>query len=226
MPHVSRLEALKKYRILDSEAEEQFNALVALAAAICETPIALISLLDQDRQWFKAKLGIEIAETPLDHAICAHSVRSGKDIFVVNKASTDPVFRDNPLVVEAPHIEFYAGAVLTTPENQRLGTLCVIDTIPRSLSERQLECLRIISKQVMYLMELRRSSLELLDKLGDLKILEGQWKVCMYCRRVEDEHGNWSQFESLFRRRTHAEFSHGICQSCFNVKMKNDTFDD
>ncbi len=226
MPHVSRLEALKKYRILDSEAEEQFNALVGLAAAICETPIALISLLDETRQWFKAKLGIDVAETPLDQAICAHSVRSEKDIFVVNEASKDPLFRNNPLVVEAPHIEFYAGAVLTTSDNQRLGTLCVIDTVPRRLSERQLECLKLISEQVMYLMELRRSSLELLDKLEDLKILEGQWKVCMYCRRVEDEHGNWSQFESLFRRRTHAEFSHGICQSCFNVRMKDDAFHD
>ena len=151
-----RLAALMGYQILDTEAEDAFDDLAKLAAYVCGTPIALVSLLDQDRQWFKAKVGLEVSETSRDLAFCAHAILE-PGVFQVPDALDDQRFSHNPLVTGEPHIRSYYGVPLVTPEGIPLGTLCVLDRLPKNLTEQQLEALGAIARQVMSQMELRRS---------------------------------------------------------------------
>jgi signal transduction histidine kinase len=156
-----RLAALRRYEILDTAPEEAFDDIVALAAQICRTPIALVSLVDEDRQWFKSHLGLSRRETARDVAFCAHVVLSRADLMEVNDATTDPRFADNPLVTDDPGIRFYAGAPMVTPEGHAIGSLCVIDRIPRQLTDEQRTALRILSRHAIAQMELRRRTREL-----------------------------------------------------------------
>jgi GAF domain-containing protein len=143
-----RLNTLRGFGILDTHPEDRFDDLTWLAASICGTPISKISLVDEDRQWFKSKIGFGVCGTPRADAFCAHAIVS-PDLFVVPDASQDPRFAASPLVLGEPHIRFYAGAPLTAPNGHNLGALCVIDRVPRQLSQDQLESLRILSHQVM-----------------------------------------------------------------------------
>ena len=155
-----RLESLRRYELLDTLPEQALDDLTALAAHICEAPISLISLVDEKRQWFKSKTGLAASETPRDVSFCAHALHQA-DLFIVPDATTDERFADNPLVTGDPSIRFYAGAPLLTPEGQALGTLCVIDRVPRQLTESQEQALRVLSRQVMAHLELRRQTREL-----------------------------------------------------------------
>ncbi|MBW4633932.1 MAG: tetratricopeptide repeat protein [Iphinoe sp. HA4291-MV1] len=157
---LDRLNALHQYQILDTSPEKVFDDFTFLAAQICRTPIAIISLLDGNRQWFKSKVGVTVPETNRDIAFCAYTILHPKPL-VVRNALTDSRFATNPLVLSDPNIRFYAGAPLLTPEGFGIGTLCVIDVVPRDLSLEQVEALRVLSSQVMAQLELRRNAITL-----------------------------------------------------------------
>ncbi len=151
----ARLQALLSYDVLDTPAEADFDDLARIASLICRTPIALISLVDAHRQWFKARVGLDIEETPRDVAFCAHAIL-GSELLVVEDATADDRFVENPLVKGAPNIRFYAGTPLADGSGLAIGTLCVIDRVPRALSEDQAEALRALGRQVVAQFELRR----------------------------------------------------------------------
>lgn len=176
----ARLDALRSYNVLDTKAEKAFDDLTRLAAEICGTPIALVSLVDESRQWFKSHHGLDATETPREVAFCAHAILDD-EIFEVSDACQDERFADNPLVTGQPNIRFYAGTVLTSEDKHNVGTLCVIDQKPRELSAWQRECLRTIGHQVETLLELKRHSKEK-DRLYDAHIRHSNWTT----RRRED----------------------------------------
>jgi GAF domain-containing protein len=162
----ARVAALNRYAILDSEPEQSFDDLVSLAAHICQTPMAMLSLVDDHRQWFKSKYGVEIKETPKDHSVCAHAIQQG-DLFIVPDLTKDERFRDNPLVIGDLHLRFYAGAPLINEDGFALGTLCVVDKQPRELNPEQKEAIAALGRLALRQMELRMNLRLLKDALND-----------------------------------------------------------
>ncbi|MFW5705433.1 MAG: ATP-binding protein [Bacteroidota bacterium] len=152
-----RLNALKQYSILDTLPEAEYDDITILASHVCQTPISLISLVDEKRQWFKSKQGLSASSTPRDVSFCAHAILNQDQILVVPDSRNDKRFHDNPLVTGDPHVVFYAGIPLVNPDGHSLGTLCVIDSKPRQLSDDQISALKALSRQLMKLFELRKS---------------------------------------------------------------------
>jgi len=176
----ARLSALERYAILDTIEEQAYDDITYLASCICHAPIAAISLVDAQRQWFKSKMGLAAAEMSRDIAFCAHAILSPGEVMVVNDASYDRRFEGNPLVTTDPHARFYAGAPLVTGDGEALGTICVIDLVPRQMADEERMALQALSRQVMAQLELRRHVVEL-DKLSNLDGLTG-----IYNRRALD----------------------------------------
>ncbi len=200
----ARLRALHAQRILDTAAERVFDDFTRLAATICETPISLVSLVDNHRQWFKSRIGLGVEQTSRDVAFCAYAILTPETL-VVEDALADPRFADNPLVTADPHIRFYAGAPLRTAEGHALGTLCVIDTQPRLLSAMQREALEILRGAVIAQIELRRAR-------EDLNAAASLLRMCAWCRSVHGDDGQWRPLHELVAQAIPT--SHGICPSC------------
>jgi anti-sigma regulatory factor (Ser/Thr protein kinase) len=162
----ARLETLRKYRILDTKPEQAFDDLTLLASQIFKVPIALITLIDEDRQWFKSRVGISVTETHRSVAFCAHAIQQ-PGLFVVPDARRDERFRENPFVLDDPRVRFYAGAPLITREGHALGTICVIDQVPRNLSADEAWALEALRRQTQAQLELRRNLMELEGALAE-----------------------------------------------------------
>lgn len=213
-----RLEALRAYGLLDTAPEQDFDELAALASKICDCPIALVSLMDRTRQWFKASVGVEVRETDRDLAFCAHAILTPDRVTVVPDARSDARFSDNPHVVGDPWIRFYVGVPLKSAGGAALGTLCVIDRRPRELTADQMSALAVLARQVTRLMELRRISADLARVLGEVKVLEGLLPTCCHCKAIRDERGEWHSMELYVMDRTRTAFTHGICPTCAKAR--------
>ncbi len=161
LDETARMAKLRAYDILDTDPEEGFDDLARLASSICGTPIALVSLIDEHRQWFKSRIGLAATETPRRLAFCSHAILEPTRPLIVPDSSQDERFADNPLVTGHPFVRFYAGSPLLTAEGLALGTLCVIDHRPRQIEPAHLESLQILARQVVAQLELRKRALEL-----------------------------------------------------------------
>ncbi|RZM82446.1 GAF domain-containing protein [Leptolyngbya iicbica] len=214
----ARLEALRQYNILDTPAEAVYDDITALAAYICEAPIALISLVEAHRQWFKSKVGIAVDETSRDVSFCAHAIAQPKP-FVIPDALADERFADNQLVTCAPNIRFYAGVPLITPSGEAIGTLCVIDYQPRELSPQQLKTLEALARQVVLQLELRRTSAQLAASLEKIHLMEGLVPICAYCKNIRNDEGFWHTVEQFMEAHSDVNFTHGVCDDCMRQQF-------
>lgn len=212
----ARLQALRQYRILDTPAEQVYDDITALAAFICDVPIALISLVDAERQWFKSKVGLEVSETSREVSFCAHAILEDS-IMVVKDALQDERFVGNALVTCVPNIRFYTGVPLVTSGGYPLGTLCVIDQQPRELSETQLRTLEALARQVVTQIELQRVSAQLAEALEKVDLMAGLIPICSYCKGIRNDQGYWSTVEEFIEQRSDAEFTHGVCDRCMQT---------
>ncbi len=197
---ILRLEKLDSYSILDTLPEEDYDNLTAIAAQICGTPISLVSLLDDKRQWFKSHHGLKAAETPKEYAFCAHAINDPQEIFVVEDARIDKRFHDNPLVTDDPNVIFYAGVPLKSEDGLPMGTLCVIDNKPKQLSQDQINSLRALAKQVMRLFELRQVKFRLEASMRQLEQKnKGLERFAMVAAHdIKSPLNNISQLASIF----------------------------
>ncbi len=160
---------MRSYSILDTLPESDYDNITKIAAEICGTPISLISLIDDKRQWFKSHHGLDATETPKEYAFCGHAINTPNDVFIVQDARKDERFHDNPLVTGDPHVIFYAGVPLVSEAGLPLGTLCVIDHKPNLLSQSQISSLSALSNQVINLLELRKSKQQLERTIMELE---------------------------------------------------------
>jgi GAF domain-containing protein len=164
-----RLEALKEYEIMDSLPEEEYDNITSLASRICGTPISLITLLDDQRQWFKSATGLDVKETPIEYAFCSHAIQNPSEIMVVPDSRKDERFANNPFVVGEPHIVFYAGMPLVDEAGYALGSLCVLDVQEHTPTPFQLNALKQLAKQVVSLMALKKHNKELKNVVDELE---------------------------------------------------------
>lgn len=217
----ARLAALHQYAILDTPAEQSYDDLTELASQLTGLPIALISLVDESRQWFKSRRGLESSETSRDIAFCAHAILSDTPL-EIEDASRDPRFEDNPLVQGEEHIRQYYGVPLTSPDGHNVGTLCVMGREPGHLQQSQRSAMSALARQVVTLLEQRRIARLLADTLSRLKHLEGILPACAYCKSIRTESGQWKTLEAYLLYHSDALLSHGICPECMKEHFPED----
>ena len=209
----ARLEALRRYRLFDTAPEQAFDDIARLASFICNTPIAIMTLVDADRQWFKATVGLAAPQTSREQAFCAHAIMQ-REMLIVEDALLDARFVNNPLVTGDPHIRFYAGAPLFTSEGFGLGTLCVIDRQPRKLSAEQTAALTALARLVVNEMELRLVSSQLAEAAAKIRTVSGLLPICAHCKGIRNDQGYWQRVEVYVGEHSQAKFTHGICPPC------------
>jgi len=201
---LERLRYLKLLDTVDSGSDQALQDLVNLAAALCGVPISAVSLVDQHEQRFKARTGLAVQSTPRDVAFCAHT-SLGPDLLVVEDASHDPRFRENLLVTSNPHIRFYAGAPLIVHDGVAVGALCVIDTVPRTLTELQKYALRTLRTAVVTQLKLR-------EALPYLRAMERALPVCAWCRNIRLADGTWRPMHEYVAESV--PVTHRVCPEC------------
>lgn len=185
-----RLSTLREYQILDTDDDEAaFNDLASIAAAVCNTPVALVSLVDADRQWFKARIGVDVAQTPRDVSFCARAILRPDELMEIPDASKDSRFSQNSLVTDGLKIRFYAGAPLLADDGTAMGTLCVIDQQPRELTPTQREAMQALSRQVVAYMNLRKLASQL-ARQSSTDALTCIWNRRAFDLRLQEE---WSK---------------------------------
>ncbi len=219
-----RLAVLAEYRVMDAEPEEGFDEITAMASMICEMPIALISLVGEDRLWFLSRQGMKASGMPREKTFCDHIVATAEPL-VVADASADQRFAANPAVAKQPHIRFYAGIPLTTPEDAILGTLCVLDKAPRTLTEHQIRLLEALARQIVRLMEARRMTARLADALERNKQLAELVPICAWCKKLRDDKDYWMQVDAFLVHHMGADLTHGICPDCMEKMDAEDDAD-
>jgi GAF domain-containing protein len=209
----ARLDALHDFGVLDGASERRFDDIAALASTSLDMPIAMISLVAEDRQWAMASVGIERGELPREHAFCHHAILQDEPM-VIEDTRADGRFADNPLVTGSSALRFYAAAPLIAAGGFRLGTVCVLDRKPRTLAPHGLEILTLLARQVVDLFELRLAATRLDGALQRLQTMATLIPICSHCRKVRDESNHWSTLERLVQAKTGSRFTHGICPEC------------
>ena len=209
-----RLEALRLYQALDTGPEQAFDDIAAIAAATVGVPTAIVSLIDERRQWYKASIGAGVTEVPRAETFCTHAIL-GADILVVEDATRDSRFAQNPHVTKPQGVRFYAGAPISDDDGNAIGSLCVVDSAPRKLSPAQQTVLMALARTTMRLLEQRRLANQLKEALHEVKTVQGLLSICSSCKSIRTDEGYWDRVEVYFSTHTDALFSHGLCPDCF-----------
>lgn len=208
-----RLLALEHFRILDTPPEPSFDDITRVAASLFDAPMATVTLIDSHRQWFKARIGMDKPETPRDEAFCSYTILR-KTMLIVEETLEDERFRTHPAVLGAPHIRFYAGAPLITSDGYALGSLCVIDRVPRKIEPKQVAAMEALARIVVSQMEQRLVAMRLAQALESVKTLNGLLPICAYCKGIRNDKGYWEGVEGYINAHTEADFTHTICPNC------------
>ena len=204
-----RLLDLASFEVLDTETEDPFDELVELAGQICNCPISLISLVDKERQWFKATKGTELRQTPRDLAFCAHAILQ-EEVFVVEDTLADARFYDNPFVTGNHQVRFYAGAPIVSPDGNNLGTICILDNRPRSLSASQERALVILSNQVTQLLELRKKNMLIRERAEEI--------IKLKTKTIESVLAAQEEEKKMIASNLHEDLAQGVASSIFYLQ--------
>lgn len=208
-----RLQALYGYKLLDTQPDPRLDAIVELAAMTMDTPTAFLSLVDAERQWFKGAFGSKLRETPRSEAFCAYTILSPEPM-VIQDSLADARFSDKALVRNPPHYRFYAGVPLVNGAGHAIGSLCVLDTCPRSAMPEQLRALQLLADLAMKWMESGDVVRRLALAHDQIKALRGLLPICGSCKGIRDDAGYWYKLESYAAAHSNAVFSHGLCPTC------------
>ncbi len=193
--------------------DEALNRLLTVATTVCGTEMGAISVLEHTRQWFKAKKGIAVKETPIEYAFCAHTVLEDNTM-VVEDASVDERFKNNPLVTGSPNIRFYAGSKIKSKDGNPFATICVIDSKKMRLTDEQISILENLAVVASHIMDMKYNSYIVNSLINNVKTLGSMIPVCYKCKHVKTDSGDWVLLEKYIEKEFKAHLSHGVCDEC------------